>query len=71
MEVIHVVIPLSDPMPSDVSRTGEDDDRFGSAGGELVGAVAGSSSPRFSRKVADGAKNKLPVMARLKSRSRS
>ena len=40
-------------------------------GGGVAGVIEGSSSPRFSRKVADGAKNRLPVTARLKSKSRS
>src|SRR5277367_468709 len=64
---------LADPEKRDILApcTGEHAHRLGSCCSGLSGAVEGSSSPRFSRKVTDGAKNRLPVTARLKSRSRS
>src|SRR6202167_2753602 len=77
------VSPLRDPMPSEPSRTDGTDEGWtdeeevsASAGVAEDSATAGWSSvpgdsSTFSRNVADGTKNKLPVTARLKSRMRS
>src|ERR1700678_3167998 len=64
MQIIHWgVLPLSEPMPSEPSRTGGVDDE--------AGAAASGASDTSSRKVAEGTKNRFPVTARLKSSSRS
>src|SRR5215831_1424966 len=73
VEVVHDRgVPLSEPMPSEPSGTGG----VGCAGsvagaGAAVSAAGGASEVTSSRNVADGAKKRLPVTARLKSRIRS
>src|ERR1035441_62142 len=69
--------PLREPMPSEPSRTDEmDEEGSVTAGAAGDSATTGGSSNvwswvTFSKNVADGTKNRLPVTARLKSRSRS
>src|SRR5215470_14560947 len=72
VKVIHEAgSPLREPIPSEPSRfdTGCGAARAGVS--ESFCPAGGASSPTFSRKVADGTKNRLPVFATLKSSKRS
>src|SRR5215467_10305247 len=73
VEVVHDRgVPLSEPMPSEPSGTGVVGCAGSAAGvGAAVSAAGGASEVTSSRNVADGAKKRLPVTARLKSRMRS
>ena len=70
VKIVHEAgSPLSEPMPSEPSRF--DAGCGAGAGGLSKSPAAGSSLPTLSRKVADGTKNRLPVLATLKSSKRS
>src|SRR5262249_39998776 len=72
VEVIHEAgSPLREPIRSDPSRVGAKG-RVATLGvSEGTRSAGGASSAMFSKKVADGAKNRLPVLAKLKSSKRS
>src|SRR5580658_8871315 len=67
MEVVHEGSPLREPIPSEPSlaRASRGD------GSPLAVGWAPLSSAMESKKVDEGTKNRFPVVARLKSRSRS
>src|SRR5262249_21649656 len=68
VKVVHEAgSPLREPIPSEPSRfaTGCAVARAGVS--ETVCSAGAASSPTFSRNVADGTKNRLPVCATLKS----